>query len=107
MGLFLCCNLVLPLLPIYSYLFYLLVVNYHVHGYDVTRDGASIGQTRESSTVHSCKRYNEAMLDLLWMDRKSACTVLLLQWHIDHHNIWSHEQRCLQSKNFWTVQQAS
>src|SRR3989454_10391025 len=102
MGLFLCCDLVLPLLPACPYLLDLLVVDYHMHRCDVTGDGASIGQTRESSTIQPCKRHNETMVHLLWTGGKRAHAGLLLQRHVGHHNIWSEEQRRLQSKNFWT-----
>src|SRR5207247_8975828 len=51
MGLFLCCDLVLPLLPACPYLLDLLVVDYHMHCCYVTGDGACRRQTREGSTI--------------------------------------------------------
>src|SRR5438105_897492 len=101
MGPFLCCDLVLPLLPVCSYLLFLLLMDHHVHRYDVTGDGAGIGQTCESRTIQPCKRHNETMTYLLCTCRKSVGAGLL-QWNIGYHNIRSEEQRRLQAKNFWT-----
>src|SRR5690349_23924146 len=107
MGLFICCDLVSPLLPPCPYLLYLLALGHHMHRDDVTGDGAGIGQTRDRSTIQSRKRHNEPMTYLLWTCRNSARADSLMQWNIGHHNIWSQEQRRLQAKNLWTKEQAS
>src|SRR3989442_8463441 len=107
MGLFLWGDLLLPLLPAGPYLLDLLFIGHHMHRYDVTGDGAGIGQTRESRTIQSCKRHNETMTDHLWTGGNSASAGSLLQWNIGHHNIWSEEQCRLQSQNLWTIEQAS
>src|SRR6266536_3156224 len=107
MGLFLCCDLLLPLLPACPYLLDLLVVDHHMHRCDVTGDGASIGQTRESSAIQPSKWHNEPMMNLLRTGGKRAHAGLLQHWYIGHHNILSEEQRRFQSKNFWTIEQAS
>src|SRR6266704_2796424 len=107
MGLFLCWDLLLPLLPACPYLLYQLVIDHHMHRYDVTGDGAGIGQTRESGTIQPRKRHNEPMTDLLWTGGNSASADLLIQRNIGHNNLWSEEQRRLQAKNFWTIDQAS
>src|SRR5579864_5128509 len=70
MGLFLCLELVLPLLPACPYLLDLFVIEHHMHRDDVTGDGAGIGQTGESRTIQPTKRHNEAMTDLLWTGGK-------------------------------------
>src|SRR2546423_972514 len=107
MCLFLCRDLLLPLLPTCSYLLHLVFVDYRVHGCDVSSNGAGIGQTSNRSTIQPPNWHNETMTYLLWACGNSAGAGSLLQRNIGHHNLWSEEQRRLQSQNLWTVEQAS
>src|SRR6266487_1291019 len=78
MGLFLCCDLVLPLLPVCTYLLYLLLIGHYMHRYDVTRDGASIGQTRDRRTIQPRHRHNETVTYLLWTSGNSSSAGYLM-----------------------------
>src|SRR3989442_220409 len=89
MRLFLYGDLLLPLLPACPYLLDLLFIGHHMHRYDVTRDGAGIGQTRQSRTIEPCKRHNETMTDHLWTGGNRARADSLLQRNIGHHNLCS------------------
>src|SRR5205807_3570128 len=82
-------------------------IDHRVHGCDVSGDGAGISKTRDRSTIQPRNRQNETVMYLLWMCGNSASAASLLQRNIGHDNIWSEEQRRLQSQNFWTIKQAS
>src|SRR5215469_5517801 len=106
MGLFICRDLLLPLLPACPHLLDLFFIHHHMYCRDVSGDGAGVGQTREGGSIQSRNRHNETMMYLLWTGGNSASAGSLLHRNISHHNIWSEEQRCLQSKNFWTGEHA-
>src|SRR5215469_7183498 len=107
MGLFICRDLLLPLLPACPHLLDLVFVYHHMHCRNMSGDRAGVGQTRESGPIQSRNRHNETMMYLLWTGGNSAIAGSLLQRNIRHRNIWSEEQRGLQAKNFWTGEHVS
>src|SRR5437588_11181202 len=107
MCLFLCRDLLSPLLPANLNLIDLLFINHSVHGCYVSGDGAGISKTRDRSAIQPRNRHNETVMYLLWTCVNSASAGSLLHRNIGHDNIWSEEQRRLQSQNVWTIEQAS
>src|SRR2546428_9259624 len=99
--------MLLQILPLGTHHLYLIRINGHMCSDHMRRGRTSIGQTCHSSTVQLRNRHNETMMYLLWMCGNIASAGSLLQRNIGHNNILSEEQRRFQSKNFWTIEQAS
>src|SRR5437660_10120288 len=105
MCLFLCRDLLSPLLPACLYLLDLLFINHRVHGCDVSGDRAGISQARDRSTIQSRNRHNETVMYLLWTCGNSASAGSLLQRNSGHDHIWTEVQSALGSQKCGTIEQ--